>query len=54
MSKVFINESTLSAIGSAIRQKTGKEALIPTGNMAEEINSIESIAGLEKAEEVGF
>ena len=54
MSKVFINESTLSAIGSAIRKQTGKEALIPTGNMAEEINSIESVAGLEKAEEVGF
>lgn len=54
MSKVFIDESTLSAIGSAIRKQIGKTDLIPTGNMAEEINSIESIAGLEKAEEVGF
>jgi hypothetical protein len=40
MSKVFIQESTLTAIGNAIRNKTGKSALIAPGNMPTEINSI--------------
>jgi hypothetical protein len=40
MSKVFIQESTLTAIGDAIRNKTGKSALIAPGNMPTEINSI--------------
>ena len=40
MSKVFIEESTLSAIGNAIREKTGKSDLIGPLNMAAEISSI--------------
>lgn len=40
MSKVFIEESTLSSIGNAIRQKTGKSELISPGNMPTEIASI--------------
>lgn len=40
MSKVFIEESTLSSIGNAIRQKTGKNELISPGNMPTEIASI--------------
>ena len=42
MSKVFIEESTLSSIGNAIRQKTGKSELISPGNMPTEIASITS------------
>lgn len=40
MSKVFILEETLSDIGSAIREKTGKTDLIAPGNMPAEIRSI--------------
>lgn len=42
MSKIFIEESTLSSIGKAIRQKTGKSELISPGNMPTEIASITS------------
>lgn len=45
MSKVFIEESTLSSIGNAIRQKTGKSELISPGNMPTEIASITSGGG---------
>lgn len=40
MSKVFIEESTLTAIGDSIRNKTGKQALISPLNMPTEIESI--------------
>lgn len=42
MSKVFINEETLTNIGNAIREKTGKTDLIPTTNMAAEIALIQA------------
>lgn len=45
MSKVFIEESTLTSIGSAIREKTGKSALIAPLNMANEIKSITTGGG---------
>lgn len=40
MSKVFIEESTLTAIGASIRDKTGKQDLISPLNMPTEIGSI--------------
>ena len=40
MSKVFIEESTLTAIGDAIRGKTGGTELIAVPNMANEISNI--------------
>jgi hypothetical protein len=40
MSKVFINEETLTNIGNAIREKTGKNNLISPGSMPKEIRSI--------------
>ena len=42
MAKVFIEETTLTAIGDAIRNKTGKTALIDPANMSAEIASIEA------------
>lgn len=42
MAKVFIEESTLSAIGDSIRAKTGKTDMIPTPNMPTEIASIQT------------
>lgn len=43
--KVSINESTLTAIGNAIRAKTGKSDLIAPGAMPEEIEAIETGGG---------
>ena len=40
MAKVFIEETTLTAIGDAIRSKTGKTELIDPANMSTEIASI--------------
>lgn len=40
MGKVFIDESTLTSIGSAIREKEGSEALIPMVDMAERIKAL--------------
>jgi hypothetical protein len=45
MSKVFINEETLTNIGMAIREKTGKTNLIAPGDMPKEIKSITSGGG---------
>lgn len=45
MSKVSINESTLTAIGNAIREKTGKTALIAPGSMPAEIRGIQTGGG---------
>lgn len=45
MSKVFIEETTLTAIGDAIREKTGGIELIAPGNMPEEIRAIETGGG---------
>ena len=42
MSKIFIEESTLTAIGNAIRAKTGKTDMIPPLQMPTEIASIQS------------
>jgi hypothetical protein len=41
MSKVYLEDSTLTSIGNAIRTKTGKSNLILPTNMATEIKSIE-------------
>ena len=57
MPKVFIEETTLTAIGNAIREKTGKTELIDPANMHNEIASIETGgAGAEyrNFEEVDF
>ena len=45
MSKVSINESTLTNIGDAIREKTGKTDLIAPGDMPAEIMAIETGGG---------
>lgn len=45
MSKVSINESTLTSIGNAIRAKTGKSELIAPLNMPDEINAIQTGGG---------
>ena len=45
MSKVFIEESTLTAIGNAIRNKTGETALIAPLDMPTEINGISTGGG---------
>ena len=42
MAKIFIEESTLSAIGNSIRSKTGKSNMIPPLNMPAEIESIQT------------
>ena len=42
MSKVFINEETLTAIGDAIRKKSGSANLIAPGNMADIILNLSS------------
>lgn len=41
MSKVFIEESTLTGIGDAVRAKTGKTDLIPVPNLKNEILGIQ-------------
>lgn len=45
MSKVFIEESTLSAIGNAIRNKSGKTDLIAPQDMSNEITNLPSGGG---------
>ena len=45
MAKIFIEESTLSAIGDSIRAKTGKTDMIPPLNMPTEIASIQTGVG---------
>lgn len=45
MAKVFIEETTLTAIGDAIRGKTGKTELIDPAKMSTEIASIEAGGG---------
>ena len=45
MAKIFIEESTLSAIGNSIRAKTGKTNMIPPLNMPTEIESIQTTGG---------
>ena len=47
MSKVFIEESTLTNIGSAIREMTGKTDLIAPGDMPKEIRGIETAGTVE-------
>lgn len=47
MAKVFIEESTLSAIGDAIREKTGKTDIIPPLNMPTEIKGLPSKVAVE-------
>ena len=45
MAKIFIEESTLSAIGNSIRAKTGKTNMIPPLSMPAEIESIQTGGG---------
>jgi hypothetical protein len=45
MAKVFIEETTLTAIGDAIREKTGKTELIDPAKMSTEIASIAAGSG---------
>ena len=45
MAKIFIEDSTLSAIGNSIRAKTGKTNMIPPLNMPAEIASIQTGGG---------
>ena len=45
MAKIFIEESTLSAIGNSIRAKTGKANMIPPLSMPTEIESIQTTGG---------
>ena len=45
MAKIFIEESTLSAIGNSIRAKTGKANMIPPLSMPTEIASIQTTGG---------
>ena len=45
MAKIFIEESTLSAIGNSIRAKTGRANMIPPLNMPAEIASIQTDGG---------
>ena len=55
MAKIFIEESTLSAIGNSIRAKTGKTNMIPPLNMPAEIESIQTSGGSSaSANEVNF
>jgi hypothetical protein len=54
MAKVFIEESTLTAIGNAIREKTGKTDLIDPANMGTEIASIEAGSGGSDIPEEAF
>lgn len=51
MAKVFIEETTLTAIGDAIRNKTGKADLIDPALMSTEIASIEAGGGSDLPEE---
>lgn len=47
MAKVFIEEATLTAIGDAIRGKTGKTELLDPANMGTEISGIETGGDIE-------
>ena len=47
MSKIFIEESTLTAIGDAIREKTGKVDLLSPAQMAIEITDIQTGGAIE-------
>lgn len=47
MAKIFIEESTLSAIGDSIRAKTGKTDMIPPLNMPTEIKGLPSKVAVE-------
>ena len=52
MSKVSIEESTLSAIGDAIRAKTGESTLLSPLDMPAEISKISGGTKYPDAEEV--
>jgi hypothetical protein len=54
MAKVFIEETTLTAIGDAIRGKTGKTDLIDPANMSTEIAGIEAGGGGYEPPEEAF
>ena len=51
MSKVFIDESTLTTIGNAIRAKAGTTELIAPQNMGEAITNLPSGGGGDLPEE---
>ena len=54
MSKVFIEETSLSAIGDAIRAKTGKSDLLSPAQMVTAIGSIEAGGGSDGIPEEGL
>ena len=56
MAKVFIEETTLTAIGDAIRDKEGSSELVPVNDMASRITSLPSGGGGNEptAEELTF
>ena len=47
MSKVFIEDTTLTAIGDAIRGKAGTSDLIDPANMAQEITNLPTGGGID-------
>lgn len=51
MAKVFIEETTLTAIGDAIREKEGTTELVPVNDMATRISAIETGGGGDLPEE---
>ena len=51
MAKVFIEETTLAAIGDAIREKEGTAELVPVTDMATRISAIQSGGGADIPEE---
>lgn len=57
MAKIFIEETTLTAIANAIREKEGTTELVPVNDMATRIKAIEAGGGeieFENFEEVEF
>lgn len=52
MAKVFIEETTLTAIGDAIRDKEGSSELVPVNDMADRISAIQSGGSSEELEKI--
>lgn len=53
MAKIFIEETTLTNIGNAIREKEGSTDLIPVTAMSDRIANIQA-SDYENYEEVAF
>ena len=54
MAKVFIEETTLTNIGNAIREKEGSTDLIPVTDMSTRIANIQAGGDYPDYEEVAF